>query len=204
LKKSWIEYPKHWALQSTNILKVPLPPNTAEYNDIAVLFSKTMQAKIIKITRIQNKLLYDKFLVAQERLKQKGSQSNYTLLFHGTSKTPPKEIYRSEDGIDMRFSNEGMWGKGCYFSTISKYSCDNYAYQKKNGICKIFVGFVLLGDMVELKQDKSLRVPPAKPSSTKEEKILYDSVKGFTALTQVHITYSNELSYPAYIISYNK
>ena len=43
-------------------------------------------------------------------------------LFHG-SKVLAKDIYNSEEGIDMRFSNENsLWGRGTYFSTTAFYS----------------------------------------------------------------------------------
>ena len=44
------------------------------------------------------------------------------MLFHGTSSTVPEVIYSSEEGFDMRFSNEGMWGRAVYFATNSIYS----------------------------------------------------------------------------------
>ena len=48
-------------------------------------------------------------------------------LFHGTRQTVPQDIYGSEDGLDMRFSNNGLNGYGIYFADNSKYSHD-YAY----------------------------------------------------------------------------
>ena len=32
------------------------------------------------------------------------------LLFHGTSHTNPTDIWQSEQGLDMRFSRDGMYG----------------------------------------------------------------------------------------------
>ena len=49
------------------------------------------------------------------------------LLFHGTSGTDPKLVYDSEEGLDMRFSNDGMWGRGIYFAVNSSYS-NSYAF----------------------------------------------------------------------------
>ena len=31
-------------------------------------------------------------------------------LFHGTRATDPKQIFSTEDGLDIRFSNSGMYG----------------------------------------------------------------------------------------------
>lgn len=53
-------------------------------------------------------------------------------LYHGTSKTKPSEIYMSEEGFDMRFSNEGMWGRAVYFAQNSLYS-NNYCFTTITG-----------------------------------------------------------------------
>ena len=56
------------------------------------------------------------------------SQVQTKLLFHGTSGTDPKLIYDSEEGLDMRFSKNGMWGVGIYFAVNSEYS-NSYAFR---------------------------------------------------------------------------
>jgi hypothetical protein len=43
-------------------------------------------------------------------------------LFHGTNATDPAAIYKSEDGLDIRFSNSGAYGNGIYFADNSQYS----------------------------------------------------------------------------------
>jgi len=48
-------------------------------------------------------------------------------LYHGSSSTPPEWIYKSEEGFDMRFSAQGMWGQAVYFAAKSSYS-SNYSY----------------------------------------------------------------------------
>jgi hypothetical protein len=55
-------------------------------------------------------------------------------MYHGTSKTPPDAIYKSEEGFDMRYCNTGsMWGYANYFAKNSAYS-NNYAYKNsENG-----------------------------------------------------------------------
>ena len=47
-------------------------------------------------------------------------------LYHGSSEVDPKLIYKSEEGLDMRFSNKGMWGHGVYLAVDSKVS-DNFS-----------------------------------------------------------------------------
>lgn len=54
------------------------------------------------------------------------------MLFHGTRKTAPESIFQSEEGFDMRFSNEGMWGQAVYFAKNSAYSND-YCHNNRDG-----------------------------------------------------------------------
>jgi len=49
------------------------------------------------------------------------------MLFHGTSNTSPEIIYQSEEGFDIRYSREGLWGNAVYFAVNSSYS-DTYCY----------------------------------------------------------------------------
>ena len=48
--------------------------------------------------------------------KYNGVKPEEKFLYHGTGNTPPDMIYKSEEGFDMRFSNQGMWGQAVYFA----------------------------------------------------------------------------------------
>jgi hypothetical protein len=39
----------------------------------------------------------------------------------------PQTIYTGEEGFDMKYSKDGMWGRGLYFAQNAKYS-DPYGY----------------------------------------------------------------------------
>ena len=65
--------------------------------------------------------------------------------FHGTRGNDPKLIYEGENGFDMRYSNQGMWGQANYFAVNASYS-DNYAYQTPDGYKEMFLVKVLTGD----------------------------------------------------------
>mmetsp|Transcript_7778 Transcript_7778/g.9369 ORF Transcript_7778/g.9369 Transcript_7778/m.9369 type:complete len:82 (-) Transcript_7778:214-459(-) len=72
------------------------------------------------------------------------------LLFHGSGKsdTDVKEIYESEEGLDIRFSNYGAFGQGLYFADNSAYS-HQYAAQTEiegQSYRQMFVCFVLPGE----------------------------------------------------------
>ena len=43
------------------------------------------------------------------------------LLFHGTRANPPGTIVDDQVGFDMRFSQEGLWGRGTYFAEDAAY-----------------------------------------------------------------------------------
>ena len=85
---------------------------------------------LVSIKCIQNEFLWEKYCQHKERMVRKGPERvNEMELFHGTSNNPPEDIYKSEEGFDMRFSHAGMWGQGNYFAESAQYSC-GHAYTK--------------------------------------------------------------------------
>ena len=89
--------------------------------------------KIVSIKKLENKRIQTKFAnelkIDFETFNEKQPDQIIKLLFHGTSKTDPKEIYESDEGLDIRFSKFGMYGQGIYFADNSRYS-HKYAYKK--------------------------------------------------------------------------
>ena len=88
-------------------------------------------AKIVRIEKIFNCVIYEKFINEFKRMLRKYPQKNVKdlmkHLFHGTRSTDPTMIYKSEDGLDIRFSNAGAYGTGVYFADNSQYSA-TYAF----------------------------------------------------------------------------
>ena len=118
-------------------------------------------------------------------------------LFHGSSGTDPKLIYETYDGLDIRFSNSGMYGQGIYFADNSQYSHSyHYANPKKRGECQMFMALVLVGDSVTL-PPAQFRIPPNKRGSQTER---YDSINNGPG--GHYIIYDNVKSYPGYLITY--
>ena len=77
-------------------------------------------------------------------------------------------VYGSEEGLDMRFSRDGMYGRGIYFANSSAY-CNHYAYPvpiKKSDdspkeLFQMFLCFVAVGNSCRLrKEDQTLTMPP--------------------------------------------
>ena len=126
------------------------------------------------------------------------------LLFHGTRETQPELIYKGCEGFDMRFSEEGFWGRGNYFAVNSSYS-HNYAFHH-NRVFKMFAANVLTGNSFFSAPDHTLTKPPLLENHTDTPDTAiqhrYDSVHGNTGGTRVYITYDNEHAYPAYLITY--
>ena len=204
-----VEYPEEWeqldSNATTNIFQVKR--ETDEWRHVAGRFQQTMySARIIQITRIQNKWLWGKYVFQYKSLDIKnGGNVNEIELFHGSRNNDPKLIYENEDGFDMRYANSGMWGQANYFAEKASYS-DNYAHTGVDGYKEIFFVKVLTGDSHEC-SPQSLRKPPLKPTGSavgpmKFAQFHYDTVTGYTNGSQVYMTYDNEKAYPAYLIKY--
>ena len=197
--KNNMEMPKEWEPQTDNFAIKVVPVGTPEWNHVAQLVKETLpQVDVMKIERIQNRHLWDKYSFHARRMKEKNNGTiNEKELFYGTSGTLPEKIYADEEeGFDMRFSCSGMWGQGNYFAEKASYS-DNYAYQHSNGTKQFFLAKVLTGDSIQLESDTKLRMPPVNEGSCR-----YDTVNGVTHGCRVYICYSNDKAYPFYLITY--
>ena len=161
-------------------------------------------ATIMTIEQIQNRELWMKYSNTAQQIRDEPQNCREKLLFHGTRDTDPKEIYKGDSSFDMRFSRQGLWGRGNYFAVNASYS-DAYAHSV-NGtdMKKLLVAFVLTGVSYYSEQDGSLTKPPYHseqddPSGIRRR---YHSVNGVTGGSTVYITYDNNLAYPAYVITY--
>ena len=87
---------------------------------------------IMKVEKIYNKYNHER--VKQELVRlmdvkypEKKAFELVKHLFHGTRHNDPANIYQSEDGLDMRYSDDGVNGFGIYFANSSAYS-HNYKH----------------------------------------------------------------------------
>ena len=193
----------YWEPQSDQIEIKDVALLSKEGQEIQREFRKSLSSsQVTKIQRIQNKWLWEKYSFCRQRMSSKNGRSgvNEMRLFHGSSRTPPESIYRSDFGFDFRFSSPGKWGKGAYFASDSNYS-NSYAYNNSYYGKQMFLAYVLTGNSVTHPGSPSLDKPPLKPLSTGER---YDSVtNGNVGGTQIFVVYDHDKSYPAYIITYN-
>lgn len=207
---TFAEYPDHWdIMEDKDEVKVfPLDPLTEieECERVANQFLLTLpNAEILRVERVQNKLLWRRYVNRSKLMRDfDTTHLREELLFHGTRANDPQLIYKGDEGFDMRFSSEGMWGKGNYFAVNSSYS--HYYAFTANGVQRMFAAYVLTGNSCFLNPNKDLRQPPllrkeSEESNTSVER-RYDSVCGTTGGTRVYVTYDNEHAYPAYLITY--
>ena len=142
-----------------------------------------------------------KYFVQKILLALKSNCIDEKRLFHGTRANEPKIIYSDTVGFDMRYSNQGFWGKANYFAVNSSYS-DDYSYKiPSTNLKQMFIAKVLIGDSVNVMPNNSSLVEP--PSYEKNGKqIQYDSVNGETFGSIVYMIYENSRAYPEYLITY--
>ena len=177
-----------------------------EFDFIFSYFTRDFNCQILNIDKLRNRAVQKKFLtelkLACEKHKDKSLTQLVKLLFHGTKNTKPDVIYNGSQGLDMRFSQKGLYGEGIYFADGPNYS-DAYAHipdSRNPQVKQMFLVFVLIGDPCEMKEsDNSLRLPPLKPDGSNER---FDSV--FNAVSRHTIIYENSRQYPAYLVTYRK
>jgi hypothetical protein len=202
-------FPAEWETQTSISQLFKLDRYSREWTRIISKFQETMpDADIISVQRIQNKWLWERYSQHKERIREKNDGVvNEKELWHGSRKSSSENIYNSEEGFDMRFSSEGLWGQANYFAEKASYS-DKYALRSTDSTKELLLAKVLTGDSFESPPDSSLRMPPEKPKSLKTgnvqlKQLRYDSVTGTTCNCRVYMTYSNDKAYPAYLISYS-
>jgi CRISPR/Cas system CMR-associated protein Cmr5 small subunit len=175
-----------------------------EYKEAKDFFQKHFKRdpqRILKIQKIDNPFILIKYFVQKILLALKSNCIDEERLFHGTSKNEPKNIYSDTVGFDMRYSNQGMWGKANYFAVNSSYS-DMYSYKIPFTNSKqMFIAKVLIGDSVKVMPSNSSLIEP--PSYEKNGKqIQHDSVNGETIGSVVYMIYENSRAYPEYLVTY--
>ena len=203
-----VENPPEWEPQSKTMELFTVQRDSPEWQAVSTKFTSTMHSvHIHSIQRIQNKWLWKRYAQHRKMMEEKNNGAvNEMELFHGTRQNDPKEIYDSEEGFDMRFSADGMWGQANYFAVNASYS-DSYAHTSYGYTTsrhrEMFLAKVLTGDSHDC-SSRSLRMPPLKTSAEGVElsQVRYDTVTGITRGSRVYMTYDNQKAYPAYLINY--
>lgn len=87
--------PKDWEMQATNVLIVPLDPESDEFQEVRALFDKTMKGNyenIRSVDRIQNKPWFIQYSTFK---KFSGIAETEERLFHGCTEESAKLIIHS-------------------------------------------------------------------------------------------------------------
>ena len=206
----YVDYPSNWDhMEVGEVVKLfLLDPETEsdEYERVTNEFLQTLpNVEILRVQRVQNKILWERYLHCSKMIRKLDKPHlGEMLLFHGTKQNSPELIYTGTEGFDMRFSANGMWGRGNYFAVNSSYS-NCYAFCTQDGNRKMFAAWVLTGSSFHSNSNPNLTKPPfleESASSSTSVRRRYDSVSGTTGGTRVYITYDNEHAYPAYLITY--
>ena len=199
--------PPEWEAQDQTVQLFQVRHNSSEWCQVTSLFKQTLPAAtVLSVKRIQNMWLWKKYVHHRAMLHQKNAGNiNEKTLFHGTRGTDPEKIFDSEEGFDMRFSSDGLWGRANYFAVNSSYS-NAYAHTRHNREKEILLAKVLTGASVKCLSDQTLRMPPLMNEASSGiglQQQRYDTVHGTTQGSVVYMTYSNDKAYPAYLIRYN-
>ncbi|KAF2071317.1 hypothetical protein CYY_007367 [Polysphondylium violaceum] len=194
-----IQYPTGWDKTNKKGL-IQLSNTSQEFADIQNRIRQTLpNARVHQVKIVQNDSAFNDYHYNKKKLELKLGRDSEILLFHGTRNTSPDTICYSDECFDSRYSNENcLWGTGSYFAVNASYSL-GYSYNNTaNGMKEFFLAKVLIGDTIQLPENKSLRYPPSKENSLSK----YDSVKGHREGSDIYIIYGNGFSYPYYLISY--
>ena len=163
--------PPEWQQpQTLNLHLAAVEQGSADWARLESRLRETVpSATLRRVERIQNVRLYASFDVQMAMLQNDlgGERPMVQELFHGTGKTPPHTIYNGQEGFDMRFCDQGLWGIASYFAVEAAYSnTDKYCYKNERGERELLVADVITGRTIELPPDASLRIPPEMLSTT--------------------------------------
>ena len=176
---------------------------SSEWREIINYFKRTKLTPL-KIVKIHNRYQWHNYQQTLHRFVFREENPNERILFHGTGDEDPQTIISSRDGIDFRFSNQGLWGFATYLAEDVRLS-NSYAYEVPNTNLKsIFLVKALLGNVVHLKDDQLLILPPLIPTEMESSvSTRYDSVSGTHPSGHLtYMLYCNHHVYPEYLITY--
>ena len=213
LPPKYFAVPDSWSVQppGQHCVLVLVDEGTAEFDAVFARMTASLpSARIVKLERIQNLMLFDYYSMRRDRMVKLagGGEPKEVCVWHGTGSPwgsgdgiHPRVIYEDrQDGFMMQHSSEGMWGRGLYFARDARYS-DSYAYDLGNGTKCLLLARLLAGEEVHvMPNDRSLRYCPDKPDGTGR----YDTVTGDTCGSKVYVVYENGRAMPEYLVTYTR
>ncbi len=141
--------PVEWTPQSQLFAVVPVLPDSKEGQQVFSLVQETLvTAQLISLHRIQNVWLWSRCSHCRDLMLLKSRESaTEKNLFHGTSSTPPIQVYLSR----FSYSTMGYWGVLCHNRKALEHIC---IYSTK---------YRLTGASCDRPQDSTLTRPPPQP-----------------------------------------
>jgi len=118
-------YPPSWGSDDENFRLVPIGSSGStveEYRLVVHRFERTMPRGCVRsVTRVQNRLLYQRFHVCKMQLESRlGQGKGLRFLFHGTMKNHIGSICKQV--FDCRLNSRHRYGKGSYFARDANYT----------------------------------------------------------------------------------
>jgi O-acetyl-ADP-ribose deacetylase (regulator of RNase III) len=180
----------------TSFVLTAVPQGSAEWCRVADAIAVTLPAaKLTRLERVQNKAKWDEYAQRRAEVTKSspdGFDANEVMCFHGTRGFPVVKV--CEAGLDFRHGNAGcMWGIALYIAANASYS-DAYSSDGNNGERQFFYVRAALGRPSEMLPNASTRAPP--PG--------FDSVRGTTGGSRVHMLYDLGQAYPEYLVTYRR
>uniref|UniRef100_A0A8C2FAL3 TCDD-inducible poly(ADP-ribose) polymerase n=1 Tax=Cyprinus carpio TaxID=7962 RepID=A0A8C2FAL3_CYPCA len=202
-------YPETWLPMNTSqdFLQVPVSRDDRSYRTVYSLFHKTVSEtkfRILKILRVQNPFLWEKYKRKKEYMSRHMSEMDRMLnerhLFHGTSQDVVEGICKHNFDPRVCGKHATMFGQGSYFARKAVYS-HNFSKRSPRGVHYMFLAKVLTGKFT-VGNPSMRRPPPLNPRDTSSD--LFDSCVDNWMDPQIFVIFSDDQSYPYFIIQYEE
>uniref|UniRef100_A0A8C6YPA2 TCDD inducible poly(ADP-ribose) polymerase n=1 Tax=Nothoprocta perdicaria TaxID=30464 RepID=A0A8C6YPA2_NOTPE len=202
-------YPETWISMdpSQDFIQVPVSKEDKSYRTIYNLFHKTVpetKYKILKILRVQNQFLWEKYKRKKEYMLKKMTGLDRVMnerhLFHGTSQDVVDGICKHNFDPRVCGKHATMFGQGSYFARKASYS-HNFSKRSPRGVHYMFLAKVLTGRYT-VGNHTMRRPPPVNPGSITSD--LYDSCVDNYFEPQIFVIFNDDQSYPYFIIQYEE
>ncbi|CAF4505891.1 unnamed protein product [Rotaria magnacalcarata] len=146
----------------------------------------TPKPEIIQIERIQNQRWFKQYSAHKCEFRQKLGKQTEQWLFHGCDERSSKNIEVEWFNRSYAGQHAVAFGQGCYFARDALYS-HNYALPDRNGIRRMFLARVLIGNTTQ--GNSTMRVAPPGYDTTGDGQSIF-------------VTYHDSQAYAEYLISY--
>ncbi|KAJ8280477.1 hypothetical protein GJAV_G00055040 [Gymnothorax javanicus] len=202
-------YPETWLPMGScqDFLQVPVSKEDRSYRTVYSLFHKTVSEtrfRILKILRVQNPFLWEKYKRKKEYMSRKMSEMDRMLnerhLFHGTSQDVVDGICKHNFDPRVCGKHATMFGQGSYFARKAVYS-HNFSKRSSKGVHCMFLAKVLTGKFT-VGNPSMRRPPPLHPGNLSSD--LFDSCVDNWVDPQIFVIFNDDQSYPYFIIQYEE